>query len=74
METKAILSANQARILPGQKQNIWIFGFGGENRIGLKRNNDHLSMRGYGELFFTFFTILSSLICKSDLRVKSSRD
>ncbi|XP_037043954.1 uncharacterized protein LOC119079949 [Bradysia coprophila] len=46
MESKAILSANQARIRPGQKQNIWIFGSSGENRAGLKRNNNHLSMRG----------------------------
>lgn len=46
MEMIAILSANQARIPPGQKQNIWIFGSSGENRVGLKRNNDHLSMRG----------------------------
>lgn len=47
MEKKAILSANQARIAPGQKQNIWIFGCSDENRVGLKRNNEHLSIRGY---------------------------
>lgn len=54
MEIKAILSANQARISPGQKQNIWIFGSGGENRVGLKRNNEHLSMRGYNISFVQF--------------------
>jgi len=46
MEKKAILSANQARISPGQKQNIWIFGSNDENRVRLKRNNEHLSTRG----------------------------
>lgn len=48
MDKKAILSANQARISPGQQQNIWIFG---ENRLGLKRSNDHLSMRGYSVFY-----------------------
>lgn len=55
MEKKAILSANQARIPPGHKQNIWIFGSSGENRVGLKRNNDHLSMRGYNYRFLHNF-------------------